>query len=107
MLQFQCRKCGVSGPTLEGHKCVPVPDLPSRSEPRKTVDLDIPATAGEREARLEKARAALARVAAPVVKPEEVLAPLPKADGFDRAAYHKAYMKAYMRGWRARRKEGG
>lgn len=41
-----------------------------------------------------------------VVKREEVLAS-PKAEGFDRNAYHKAYMKAYMRGWRARRKGGG
>ena len=76
-------------------------------------------------AKLDRARAALARVEAPVVneafreaaihgqafvkggrvlKSEEVLAPPPKAEGFDRNAYHKAYMKAYMRDYRARKR---
>jgi predicted transcriptional regulator len=77
-------------------------------------------------AKLDRARAALARVEAPVAKEafkeaavhgqafvkdgrvlkrEEVLA-APKAEGFDRNAYHKTYMKDYMRGWRARKKAG-
>jgi hypothetical protein len=40
-----------------------------------------------------------------VLKREEVLA-APKAEGFDRAAYHKTYMKDYMRAYRARKKAG-
>jgi hypothetical protein len=32
-----------------------------------------------------------------VRKSEEVLAPAKDGPGFDRNAYHKAYMKAYMR----------
>lgn len=78
-------------------------------------------------ARLDRARAVLARVEAPVakeafkeaavhgqvfvqdgrvLKPEEVLAP-PKAKGFDRNAYHKIYMRAYMRRRRAAAKASG
>jgi hypothetical protein len=112
---FRCRKCGLEAASLEGHRCVLGP------EPRKAVDLDIPATASERAARLEQARAVLARFEAPVVeevfreaathgqafvkdgrvlKSEEVLAPLgpeveAEGSGFDRAAYQRAYMRAY------------
>ena len=51
---------------------------------RKEIELDIPPTAKERVERLEKAKAA----------PEPVA---PKKAGFDRNAYHKAYMRDYMR----------
>jgi hypothetical protein len=66
-------------------------------------------------ARLEVARAALAQVeerkeVTPLKTVNEPLtqAPVdgakrPGPQGFDRNAYHRAYMKAYMRGWRARR----
>jgi len=123
-LLFTCRKCGLQAPTLEGHRCV-----------APTVELDIPATAGERVARQERARAravlaqASERVGAKeafreaaiagqafvrdgrLLKSEEVLAPTKDEPRFDRAAYHKAYMKAYMRaymrGWRARKRRAG
>jgi hypothetical protein len=52
-------------------------------------------------ARLDGARAALARVEAPAESAKR-----PGPPGFDRNAYHKAYMKEYMRGWRARKRAG-
>ena len=73
-------------------------------------------------AKLDRARAALARVEAPVREDRKEVRPLPSQtvpnlskapaesakrpgpEGFDRNAYHKAYMKAYMRGWRARKR---
>lgn len=111
MLLFSCRKCGVQAPSLEGHKCIVAAS-----------DLKPAVVA---PTRLEQARAALARIEAPVVteafkeaavagrafvqggrllKREEVLAPAKEEPGFDRNAYHKAYMKAYMRGYRARKR---
>ena len=97
MLQFQCRKCGFQGPTLEGHRCV--------------------AAAPVAPTRLEVARAALAQVeerkevmplptkgpnALSEAPADSAKRPGPKKGGFDRAAYQREY----MRGWRARKKAG-
>ena len=101
---FTCRKCGFQGPTLEGHRCAP----PARLEQaravlgkaservgaayRPPVDLPMPAYGFQELARSSGSGEASA---APLAK---------ERSGFDRNAYHKAYMKTYMKGWRARRK---
>jgi hypothetical protein len=61
--------------------------------PSPTIELPIPETAAERAA--VKGRK--------MPKAEAVLSPAPRL-GFDRNAYHKAYMKTYMRAWRARKR---
>ena len=82
------------------------------------------ALAGVREEmakpRLDRARAALSKVEErkevrplsstniePLSKAPAASAKRPGPQGFDRNAYHKAYMREYMRGWRARRKVDG
>jgi hypothetical protein len=86
---------------LEGHKCIEAASRPVE--------------------RLERARAVLdevsERVGAAGSVPLEAhrdigwSEPMKAKSGFDRAAWHRAYMKnymkAYMRGWRARRKADG
>jgi hypothetical protein len=76
------------------------------------------ARAGRAPARLDLARAVLSEASARAgveYRPSGSVAatlgpPEAKKAGFDRAAWHKAYMKTYMReymrGWRARRKAG-
>lgn len=92
MLQFQCRKCGFQAPSLEGHKCAPVPG-PNPHQvlvPGPSIPELVP--------RLAAARAVLREVEE---RKEVMPLPTPGPQGFDRAAYQRAY----MRGWRARRKE--
>jgi hypothetical protein len=108
MILFRCPKCGERSADLEGHKCVPAPDRLAKAraalaeaEGRK----ELPVEDERAREALAGVREEMRRRAAPVAK-EAVLAS-PKAEGFDRAAYHKTYMKDYMRGWRARRKGGG
>lgn len=101
-LLFQCRKCGAQALSLEGHRCAVAPD---RLEVARAVLSKASERVGVKEAFREAAVTGQAFVKdGRVLKSEEVLAAPTKAEGFDRNAYHKAYMKTYMRGWRARKK---
>ena len=102
MLQFQCRKCGFQGPTLEGHKCAVVSPAADRLAAARAVLSEASERVGASVAREAFREAAVAGQTfvrdGRVLKGGEVLAPA-KA-GFDRAAYQREY----MRGWRARKK---
>ena len=91
-LLFRCRKCGTQAPSLEGHKCVAAP---ARLEQARAV---------LREVEERKEVRPLKTVHEPLSEAPVDSAKRPGPKGFDRNAYHRAYMKAYMRGWRARRK---
>ena len=82
-LLFACRKCGLQAPDLSGHDCKP-------SAERLLAMLDEGRRPPEPKAVLSPPRPSPTVTSSP--------------GGFDRNAYHKAYMKTYMRAWRARRK---
>jgi hypothetical protein len=104
VLQFQCRRCGFHGPTLEGHKCVPAAAPPDRLEKARAVLSEASARTGVE-----------CRPPEPVLMQDRHLGAIKAAQsakerqppGFDRNAYHKVYMREYMRAYRAHRKGAG
>jgi hypothetical protein len=102
MLQFGCRKCGFRGPTLEGHQCVTAASVPERVERARAVLTEASERMGVEYRPPRDLPMPKHEFQAPAQSSGGVQAK--EGRGFDRNAYHKAYMKGYMRVWRARRK---
>ena len=81
-------------------------EVDEERERRKQIALEALRSTGAKRVFAEEAPGGSApSPPAPVARKASVARPEAAGKaGFDRNAYHKAYMKTYMRGWRARRK---